>query len=187
MKIIELLIEYTNHSLDRPFSYVYFGNKPVGKGYRVLITFNNRTLVGYVLNAEETDKTKNEVEDELGFKMLEIIDVLDDKPLLDDDLLSLANALADYYLSPKISVLQTMLPPSLKPARSSLGKPKIAFDKYLEVVDDDEEGLTAKQIEILRMVKKEKSILKKEIKSQSVVDKLLKIGKLKIVDRKSVV
>ena len=182
VKIIELLIEYTNHSLDRPFSYVYFGNKPVGKGYRVLITFNNRTLVGYVLNVEETDKTKNEVEDELGFKMLEIIDVLDDKPLLDDDLLSLANALADYYLSPKISVLQTMLPPSLKPARSSLGKPKIAFDKYLEVVDDDEEGLTAKQIEILRMVKKEKSILKKEIKSQSVVDKLLKIGKLKIVE-----
>ena len=144
MKVVELLIEYTNHSLDRPFSYVYFGKKPVDKGYRVLVTFNKRTLVGYVLNVKESEKTKKELEEELGFKILEIIDVLDEKPLLDDDLLSLADALTEYYLSPKISVLQTMLPPSLKPARSSLGKPKIAFDKYLEVIDDNEEGLTAK-------------------------------------------
>lgn len=182
MKVVELLIEYTNHSLDRPFSYVYFGNKPVDKGYRVLVTFNKRTLVGYVLNVKESEKTKKELEEELGFKILEIIDVLDEKPLLDDDLLSLADALTEYYLSPKISVLQTMLPPSLKPARSSLGKPKIAFDKYLEVIDDNEEGLTAKQIEILRLIKKEKNVLKKEFKSQSVVDKLLDNGRIKIVE-----
>lgn len=182
VKVIELLIEYTNHSLDRPFSYVYFGSKPVDKGYRVLVTFNNRTLVGYVLSVQKTDKTKKELEDDLGFKILEIIDVLDEKPLLDDDLLSLADALTEYYLSPKISVLQTMLPPSLKPARSSLDKPKIAFDKYLEVIDESEDNLTAKQIEILRLIKKEKSVLKKEIKSQSVVDKLLECGKLKIVE-----
>ena len=182
MKVVELLIEYTNHSLDRPFSYVYFGNKPVDKGYRVLVTFNKRTLVGYVLNVKESEKTKKELEEELGFKILEIIDVLDEKPLLDDDLLSLADALTEYYLSPKISVLQTMLPPSLKPARSSLGKPKIAFDKYLEVIDDNEEGLTAKQIEVLRLIKKEKNVLKKEFKSQSVVDKLLDNGRIKIVE-----
>lgn len=182
MKVVELLIEYTNHSLDRPFSYVYFGKKPVDKGYRVLVTFNKRTLVGYVLNVKESEKTKKELEEELGFKILEIIDVLDEKPLLDDDLLSLADALTEYYLSPKISVLQTMLPPSLKPARSSLGKPKIAFDKYLEVIDDNEEGLTAKQIEILRLIKKEKKVLKKEFKSQSVVDKLLDNGRIKIVE-----
>lgn len=182
VKVVELLIEYTNHSLDRPFSYVYFGNKPVDKGYRVLVTFNKRTLVGYVLNVKESEKTKKELEEELGFKILEIIDVLDEKPLLDDDLLSLADALTEYYLSPKISVLQTMLPPSLKPARSSLGKPKIAFDKYLEVIDDNEEGLTAKQIEVLRLIKKEKNVLKKEFKSQSVVDKLLDNGRIKIVE-----
>ena len=46
MKIIELLIEHNNYSLNRPFSYVYFGDKPVDKGYRVLVKFNHQELVG---------------------------------------------------------------------------------------------------------------------------------------------
>lgn len=182
VKIIELLIEYTTHSLDRPFTYLYSGKKEVEKGYRVLITFNHRESVGYVLNVRESEKNIKELEEEMGFKLFEIIDVLDDKPLLDDELLRLVDALSEYYLAPRISILQAMLPPSLKPAKSSLTKPKIAYDKYLEIIDANEDGLTAKQIEILRLVKKEKSVLKREIKSLSIVDKLLELGRLKIVE-----
>ena len=46
MKIIELLIEHHNYSLNRPFSYYYLGNKKVDRGFRVLVTFNHQELVG---------------------------------------------------------------------------------------------------------------------------------------------
>ena len=120
MVIVEVLIEKANYSLDRPFSYLYNGNKKIGKGYRVLLEFNHQELVGYVLSVKETNKTKDELEEELGFNLFYINDVLDDSPLLNDDLLELCDKVADYYLAPKIAVLQSMLPPSLSPRKSSL-------------------------------------------------------------------
>ena len=74
MKILEVLIEYANYSLDRPFSYFYKGDKAVDVGFRVLLTFNHRDLVGYVTKCYETDKTIDQLEDELGFQIDEIID-----------------------------------------------------------------------------------------------------------------
>ena len=141
MKIIELLIEHNNYSLNRPFSYVYFGDKPVDKGYRVLVKFNHQELVGYVIKVNETNKTKKELEEELGFNIDEIVDVIDSSPLLNEDLMNLADQVSEYYLASKISVLQTMLPPSLSPRRSSLRAPKIAYDQYVVVKDYDEKGL----------------------------------------------
>ena len=128
MKIVEVLIEYANYSLDRPFSYFYKGKKKVDVGFRVLVTFNNRDIVGYVINCYETNKTLTELQEESGFKIDEIKDVIDESPLLSQDLLNLADEVADYYLAPKISVLQSMLPPSLSPRKSSLKAPKIAYD-----------------------------------------------------------
>lgn len=181
MKIIEVLIEYASHSLDRPFSYVYKGNKHVDTGFRVLLNFNNRELVGYVLSVKDTDKTVEELEKELGFEIFEINDVLDTTPLLNEDLLELADKVAAYYLAPKISVLQVMLPPSLSPKKSALKGPKIAYDQYVVLKDDDEMGLTNKQIELLRLVKDEGKVLKKELGSPSVVDKLIEYGRIEIV------
>ncbi len=173
MKIIELLIEHNTYSLNRPFSYLYKGNKPVDRGYRVLITFNTQELVGYVLNAKETNKSVKELEEELGFNISEIIDVIDSSPLLSEDLMKLADKVSEYYLASKISVLQSMLPPSLSPRRSSLKAPKIAYDLYAEINKYDESELTFKQIELLRLIKEEGKVLKKEIKQISILNKLI--------------
>ena len=181
MLIVETLIEYASHSLNRPFSYVYKGNKKIQTGYRVLIDFNHREIVGYVIDVKETDKTIEELEEETGFKIGEIKDVLDTSPLLNEDLLQLSDQVAEYYLAPKISVLQTMLPPSLSPRRSSLKAPKVAYDQYLVPIDEEEEGLTAKQIEILRLIVKEGKVLKREIKSPSIINKLIEYKKIEIV------
>ena len=180
MKVVEVLIEYASLSLDRPFSYVYNGKKNIQKGFRVLVNFHNKEIVGYVLTVKESIKTKEQLEDESGLFLEEIIDVIDETPLLNEDLLLLADKVADYYLAPKIKVLQTMLPPSLSPRRSSLKAPKIAYDDYLVIKNDSEENLTNKQIEILRLIKKEKRVLKKEIKSVSIVQKLLESGYIAI-------
>ena len=74
-----------------------------------------------------------------------------------------------------------MLPPSLSPRRSSLKAPKIAYDIYFEILDDSEEDLTNKQIELLRFIKQEKRVLKRDIKSKSIADKLLEAGRIQIV------
>lgn len=181
MKIVNILIEHASHSLDRPFSYVYSGSKNIGIGFRVLVDFNHTKLVGYVLECKETSKTINELEEELGFNILEIEDVIDDSPLLNEELLKLADFVSEYYLAPKISVLQTMLPPSLTIRRGTLKAPKIAYDKYLKVINPSEEGLTGKQIEILRLIKENGEVLKKEIKSISVIEKLIEHGNIEVV------
>ena len=183
MKLLEILIEHASHSLDRPFSYAYNGKKKVGVGFRVLIKFNSKELVGYVIGVNETSKTLEEIEEELGFNISYIEDVLDEKPLLNEELFQLADKISQYYLAPKISVLQTMLPPSLNVRRGSLKAPKIAYDKYLKVIDENEDGLTGKQIEILRLIKDSKEVLKREIKSPSIVEKLIQHGKIEVFER----
>ena len=183
MKIVNVLIEYTNITLNRPFIYIYNGTKPINRGYRVILNFNNKEIIGYVSSLQEANKSKDELEKELGFVINEIIDVIDDVPLLNEPLLQLANRIADYYLSSKIGVLQCMLPPSLKPTSSSLKAPKIAYDEYVSCIDDSEEGLTIKQIELLRFIKKEKEVLKKELKSKSIVNKLLNLEKIAIIKK----
>lgn len=177
-KVVEVLVEYSNYSLDRPFSYIYKGNKKVDIGFRVLVNFNNREIVGYVINAYSTEKTIEELEKELGFNIGEVIDVIDESPLLSEDLLKLADKVSEYYVATKISVLQSMLPPSLSPRRSSLKAPKIAYDIYVKVVDTSEDGLTDKQIELLRLIACSEKVLKKEIKSKSILDKLYEHGKI---------
>ena len=151
MKIIELLIELNSYSLNRPFSYLYKGEKKVGEGFRVLVKFNNQELVGYVTKVSETNKSKEELEEEYGFALSEILDVIDENALLSPELMSLADEVSEYYLASKISVLQSMLPPSLSPRKSSLKAPKIAYDQYVELKKYDEELLTYKQIELLSM------------------------------------
>ena len=180
MQIVKVLIEYANRTLNRPFSYVYKGNIKIQKGIRVLVNFNHRDIIGYVIDVEETNKNVEELESESDFKLSEIVSVIDQTPLLDKELLTLLDEVSSYYLAPKISVLQAMLPPSLSPRKSSLKAPKIAYDQYYELLEDNEEGLTNKQIELLRFIKQEKRVLKRNIKSKSVADKLFELGRITI-------
>ena len=181
MQIVEVLIEYAKSSLNRPFSYCYLGPKKLEKGIRVLLNFNHRDIVGYIVNVQESSLSISEYEETNGFALNEIIKVLDDEPVLNDELLSLLDEVSSYYLVPKISVLQAMLPPSLSPRKSTLKAPKIAYDQYLEVIDENEEELTNKQIELLRFIKNEGRVLKRDIKSLSVVDKLIEKARIRIV------
>ena len=180
MILLEVLIERKVQTLNRSFSYIYKGNKEVDVGFRVYASFANGRVVGYVLKKEECNKSKEELEKEKGFKLNEIIDVIDDKPLLNDELMSLANEISDYYLAPLISVLQTMLPLSLKPSLSSFRGPKVAYDQYIHLEDDNEEGLTPKQIELIRRFKNEGDVLKRDIKNVSIINKLIELKRISI-------
>lgn len=185
MRIVEVLIERTVQSLNRPFYYLYDKEKKIEIGYRVLVTFNKQSLVGYVINVIETTKSKEQLTLEYGFDLLYVNDVIDEMPLLNEELMKLSDELSDFYLSPKISILQTMLPTSLKPAKSSFNGPKIAYEKKISAISEDEEGLTPKQIEILRLIINNGSVLMQEAKkfcSQGVIDKLFEKQKIQIIE-----
>ncbi len=182
MKILQVLTQYGTRSLDRTFSYLYRGKKEVQPRYRVRINFNGHPAMGFVLSVHETEKTPSELEAENGFafKAIGEEDIVDEAPLLNDNLMALAQEVASYYFAPLVSVLQAMLPPSLSPRLSSLHGPKIAYEKWVEIVDPSEKGLTAKQLEMLRLVAKNSPILKKEAGSAGILDKLIQAGKVKI-------
>lgn len=182
MQVLDVYVEHSALPLDRPFSYLYFGNKKVGRGYRVLVPFHRqKAIIGFVSDVYETSLTKEQFAEEKGYACKEIIDVLDEECLLNEELFQLAKRISSYYFCPFIRVLQTMLPPSIKPKTSSLKAPKIAYDSYVVLVDANEEDLTPKQKEWLRLVAKEKRILKKDFRSKPILDKLCALGRIKIV------
>ena len=133
MKLLEVLVEYSARSLDRPFSYFYRGEKPIGPRFRVRCAFNKKILIGFVVSSRDYQGTPEELSTELGYRVNEIQDedIVDEEPLLTSSLMVLAKEVASYYMAPLISVLQAMLPPSLAPRSSSLKAPKIAYETYV--------------------------------------------------------
>ena len=183
MKIVDVLIERKIQSLNRPFSYVVKDDALIEVGKRVLVPFNNKNIVGYVINVTKTDKSITELEKEFGYKLFEIRKIIDEKPLLTPELILLANEIKNYYLAPYISILQAMLPLSLKPTSSSLTGPKIAYEYFVKIVSDNEDNLTPKQIELLRLVKNNGEVNKKDIKSPSILKKLIDNNHLQIIKK----
>lgn len=181
MLILDVLTQYSSQSLDKTFTYLYDGKKKVGPRFRVLINFNGRPAMGFVLSCNETNKSAETLKKENGYAFKFIDDVIDEEPLLDDELMELANKTASYYLSTLMKVIQAMLPLSLSPKLASLKGPKIAYEKYVEILSDDENELTDKQIEMLRLIAKNSPILKKEAGSASILQKLIAKNRVKII------
>lgn len=177
MYIIEVLVQHSISSLNRPFSYLHEGDIQVG--VRVFINFNRQQLVGYVTKVESTTKSKSELEQELGYELRFIDEVIDHAPILNDELVELADNVASYYFAPMISVLHAMLPPSLRPARSSLKEAKIAYESFIEPQEKAQpDGLTKRQLEVFEVIKSKGRVKKTEL-SHSIVNKLISLGMVK--------
>lgn len=172
MYIIKVLIEHPVHRLDTAFSYLY--NRNVEKGVRVKITFNHRHIIGYVEDHEYTSLTKEELEERAGFKYLYIDEIIDEEPLLNDELTSLALTLSKLTLSPRISCFQAMLPSQLKPSSN-----KAVGIRYEKVVSFLHMGIakTKKQQECLEYLKNHSMQSIKDIPfSKNILDKLVDQG-----------
>lgn len=177
MKLVEVLIEYPNMSLDRPFSYAC-DDDSIKVGVRVVVSFKNKDIVGYVYDVKDLNSLC-EYEKEKNIELKYIKKILDDKPILNEELRAIALEMKDYYFSTLISCYQVMLPPSLKPKYSSINKPKIQYDIYVKVKDNPP-FLTKKQNEIYEDIKKEEMVLKNKY-SPSIIKKLLELNAIEEV------
>jgi len=88
--------------LDRTFTYAVNGVEPA-IGARVLVPFGGQRLMGVVLRVHDERPT-----DAVAIKPVQ--QVLDDAPLLSDELMHLAKWIAQYYVAPLGEVLRGMMP-----------------------------------------------------------------------------
>ncbi len=77
-------------------------------GHRVLVPFGRRTLTGFVLAIAREAPS--------GVEVREVIERLDETPLVDAPLLELVGFAADYYQAPRGELLKIALPPGLTAA-----------------------------------------------------------------------
>lgn len=185
MKIANVRIEHQVFSLDTSFSYEVPSNMNVVSGIRVEVPFNNTTLVGYVMDVNDVNISHEEYEKENGYPLKLISEVIDEQPLLNDELLDVAKYLAHNTVSSLISCLQTMLPPSLKPNSSNHIKMKMA--KFVRVIDSlTNKKITAKQEECYYFIKPygEEGYKKSELPfGDAIVKALCKKGVVEVFDK----
>ena len=179
MYIVKVLVEHPVHSLDTTFDYL--SHEPLLKGIRVWIRFGYQKIIGYVESIEETVLSQEELEKQVGFHYQYSIDVIDEEPLLNEELQDLANQLSRMTLSPRISCLQAMLPTQLKPASHQAVGMKTQL--CVEVIMD-QSAKTVKQQECLSFLKKHPDIPLKEVPySRALLKNLEKQGCIQIIEK----
>lgn len=164
--LIQVSIEYNRIRK----SFTYLCNQDVQVGCRVRVEFNHKTVVGFV---EETHVHSD----------LEIIkpvsEVIDETPLLNSELLSLADWMSNMYIASKTSCYKTMLPPALRPSSHTS---KIVYEEYVYRKESNEK-LTPRQKEVFDSFKYPCKIRELRKVSPSITKILVEKGYLEIEKR----
>jgi primosomal protein N' (replication factor Y) len=179
MLLAKVLIEHPIMALDLPFDYLIPANIKLQSGVRVEVEFNKQIIVGYVTKIVEDQRSLAQIEKELGFNLKPVLNVLDEAPILNQELVKLAQDLAYTTVSPLISIYQAMLPPSLKPTSGK--KVKIKYAKVITRIENNAVALTVKQAAALSLIKPGKSYFNAELEiAPSLLKTLLQKGVIAI-------
>ena len=103
-----VIIEYGVKAVDREYTYIVperLRNK-IRIGHRVKVPFNNRDIEGFVLSISSNYDS--------AYELKEIIDLCDDEPILNEEMLYLGEKIQKNILCSKINIFQAMLPKALK-------------------------------------------------------------------------
>jgi len=130
--------------IDKTFTYSVPKEleKDIEIGKRVLVPFGKRHLTGYIINLSTPISPPYEIKD--------ILDVLDQNPILTPEMLRLTQWIAEYYLSYWGEVIESTLPPGF----NLTSKTKIKFIKDMPNLDKK----APLQGKILELIKEEKEI-----------------------------
>lgn len=177
--IADVLVEIKAEGIDKTFSYIIPDNllDKVKVGIRVIVPFGKQKLEGFVLNIKDYYETE--------YSLKEIIDIVDEEPVLNEEMLKLGNYISKKTICNLISAYQTMLPKALKAKHDVVVNKK--YVSYLKLDRSKLELVTSeKQKEIINMFKDE-YVLKSEVSKISVylVNKMIEKGIL-IEEKKEV-
>ena len=149
--IANVTIDIPHHAVDKTFDYLIpkaLASLEIGQ--RVEVDFNHKKHLGIVVGFKKTSAQKN---------LKSIIQCVDEKPLISQNALKLAEHLKIYYAEPLFSYLNLMIPSPLKKPLKRKGSLKarktISFNKTIEL--NQKQNLIFKQLE--KALSAEKDIL----------------------------
>lgn len=166
MSYIDVYVEHNTLKLNSVFTYSCW--EDVLPGCRVKVSFGSQELIGFVAKIDVIPKTSS---------IKEVLEVIDKKPLINQELFELASYISKRYVCSVISVLKTMLPPALKPSSS---RARVIYEDWIDLGKENVD-LTIKQKKALESIQDrlpmKASLVRKEITLTKV---LLEKGALQI-------
>lgn len=131
-KVAKVIVDVPTMQTDQPFTYLVPENlnEQLAVGMRVEVPFGNgnRHVQGFVLAIEPMAA---KVLDETNVQLKELVAVLDLKPVLNTEMLALADYMKEKTFAFKITCLQTMLPSVMR----------ADYQKYIYLTDELSEEL----------------------------------------------
>lgn len=173
---IEVLVEIKTKKIDKTFTYKVPINlvNEIKIGKRVLVPFGKQKIEGFILNILEDNNYDYDVKD--------IIKVIDENPVLNNELLKLGRYIKEKTLCNLITAYSTMLPLALKAKHNiKINKKYLTYLKLnINYKDAIKKAKNSTQIKIIETIKN-KEILKDELKEISIssINTLIKNGIIK--------
>lgn len=154
--IVNVLVEIKFKKKEKTFDYKVPKHlkKEISLGKRVLVPFGKQMLEGFIIDIKENS----------NYDLKEIIKVIDDEPILNEELLLLGKKISNQNICNLISIYQSMLPKAYKASsKTNINKKTITYIK----LSNKEEALNflktskaKKQKEIIENLLNEEFILK---------------------------
>lgn len=165
----DILTEVSS-KINKTFTYNVPDNMHPLAGMRALIPFGKRNIEGFIMNVHD--------DIDLDYEIKDIISLIDEKPVINDEMMGLGKYISEKTLSPLTLSYQTMLPSALK------AKEKVHINKkYVTLLSVIKDGVfkTDSQNKVFNYVKENKEVLKSEANkiSASSVKTLINNGFLK--------
>ncbi len=178
MYIIEVFVTNSSLSVNQLYSYYY--DEDIEPFKRVEVYFASGKTNALVIKTREINDLKVE-EEKLGFRLLKILRVVDDEPIISLEQYELAKWLSKTTISSFISCLNTMLPKALRTSKNIfLAKQK----EYIRIINK-EIKLTSRQSEVLSKLHDEMLASDARKISTSMVKKLIDLGVVETYKKES--
>ena len=171
--LADILVEVVSKTTDKTFTYRIPDGMKAEVGMRALVPFGPRKIEGFII------KIYDEVE--LDYEVKDVIKLVDEKPVLNKEMLELGRYISKKTLSPLTLAYQTMLPRALKAKeKTNINKKTVKCLRILK-----EGTFKNKHKLVFDYVKSGNDVLKSEASKISVssVNTLIKNGYLEEFDK----
>jgi len=160
-----VLVEIKAKNIDKTYTYKIPNNliNEVIVGKRVYVPFGKQKIEGFVLEINDI---------ETDYELKEIIEVIDEKPVLNEELLELGKYIHEKTLANLITSYQTMLPTALKAKTKTKINKK--YEKIISLISHEQalsflkDTHSIKAKSIINLLLEKESVLKKEVTTISV-------------------
>ncbi len=122
--IAEVIVDISNSEVDKVFDYLVDEHSEACEGSRVLVSFGKMQVEGYIIALKESSSCPIE-------KLKPILSVLDDYPVINDELLKVVKFMVKRYHLRTVDVLRLCLPSQMRQ-----GKIKELVKKYAYVAEE---------------------------------------------------